>query len=64
MGDRLHKMRNRSRIGKVDTVDVVDTVDTVDIVDTVDRHLFPVRSAAPSTPVSRLCCGLVDRSVT
>jgi hypothetical protein len=42
----------------------IDKVDIVDIVDIVDRHLFPVRFAAPSTPVSRLCCGLVARSVT
>jgi hypothetical protein len=48
----------------IDKVDIVDTVDIVDIVDIVDRHLFSVRSAAPGTPVSRLCCGLLARSLT
>jgi hypothetical protein len=46
----LTVIRNRSPIDKVDTVDIVD------------RHLFPVHSAAPSTPVSRLCCGLQAHS--
>jgi hypothetical protein len=48
----MMRMRKQSPIGKVDIVDIVD------------RHLFPVRSAAPSTPVSRLCCGLVAHSET